>query len=192
MRLCHCGRSSSLSLITAVCASILRPSLMLLWGCSSAFELELQLHDFISGVVSRFIMVALSHQLKEAVGFPAGVWHVLSSYIQQAPRDVWGSLMALLTSDPGDLNEFLPALFSHRDTLKIVFDTMCVAFFAKKCTIVWQDHHLFSRVISIQIFLWAINQCSITSLSMNAFCVQNFTQAELRRWGHKVKCHYQN
>lgn len=163
MRLCHCGGSSSLSLITAVCASILRPLLMLLWGCSSAFELELQLHDFISGVVSPFIMVALSHQLKEAVWFPAGVWHVLSSYIQQAPRDVWGSLMALLNSDPGDLNEFLPAFFSHRDTLKIVFDTV-LNIFGREVHHCVTRHHLFSRIISIPIYLRAINQCRITSL----------------------------
>lgn len=42
------------------------------------------------------------------------VWHVLSPCIQKMPGDAWGSLIALLTW--GNLNEFLPALHSHRDT----------------------------------------------------------------------------
>lgn len=73
------------------------------------------------------IMVVLSH-LAERDFFvlvsrtDSRVWDVLSmsSFIQRMPRDLWGSFMALLNSDPGNLNDFLPALFSHRDPLKIV------------------------------------------------------------------------
>ena len=74
MRLCHCRGSSSLSLITAVCASILRPSLMLrlcdllLWGCSAwlhqrcGFSCSLWLYYPISW--KRLFLFSFLHRLQ--------------------------------------------------------------------------------------------------------------------------------
>lgn len=104
----------------------------MLWLCDPLSEATAAtVHDFISSAVSHVhygcIIPLTQRDWVVLVSYAnSRVWHVLSSYIQQRPRDLWGSLMALLTSDPGNLNGFLPALFSHGDTLKIVSDTLCL------------------------------------------------------------------